>query len=265
MFRRRARQPERGVQLVHRAARLDARMGFRDAPAIHQSRRAVIPGFGRNAHADQLTRSIAFAKQNLRGRRWCGAARFKPSARAWFFARAVLMLPAAIKRFNGPPAAPFRFLQARQHVQSGFSIKFQTPTKPMKSIVMVSCIFAAAVKLAVAGEVTLSLKQTEGLKCSCTLSNATGQQIYVMPLYLKEQFFARPCGRTVLRAGRLAAVSSRRLDGFGSSGLRYSPSVYRHGKHSAPMAHHLPGFNRAVSHDQRGRAGGNEQNYNSFG
>jgi hypothetical protein len=73
-----------------------------------------------------------------------------------------------------------------------FSIKFQTPTKPMKSIVMVSCIFAAAVKLAVAGEVTLSLKQTEGLKCSCTLSNATGQQIYVMPLYLKEQFFARP-------------------------------------------------------------------------
>jgi hypothetical protein len=62
----------------------------------------------------------------------------------------------------------------------------------MKSIVMVSCIFAAAVRLAVAGEVTLSLKQTEGLKFSCTLSNATDQQIYVMPLYLVDVYNAQP-------------------------------------------------------------------------
>jgi hypothetical protein len=62
----------------------------------------------------------------------------------------------------------------------------------MKSIVIMSCIFAAAVKLAVAGEVTLSLKQTEGLKFSCTLSNATGQQIYVMPLYLVDVYYAQP-------------------------------------------------------------------------
>ena len=64
--------------------------------------------------------------------------------------------------------------------------------EPMKSIVIVSCIFAAVVKLAVAGEVTLSLKQAEGLRFSCTLSNATEQQIYVMPMYLEEQFYAQP-------------------------------------------------------------------------
>ena len=64
--------------------------------------------------------------------------------------------------------------------------------EPMKSIVIVSCIFATVVKLAVAGEVTLSLKQAEGLRFSCTLSNATEQQIYVMPMYLEEQFYAQP-------------------------------------------------------------------------
>jgi hypothetical protein len=62
----------------------------------------------------------------------------------------------------------------------------------MKSIVIVSCIFAALARLAVAGEVTLSLQQTEGSRFSCTLSNATEQQVYVMPFYLEEQFIARP-------------------------------------------------------------------------
>jgi hypothetical protein len=41
----------------------------------------------------------------------------------------------------------------------------------MKSTIIVSCVLAAAAGLLVAGEVTLSLKQTQGLRFSCSLTN----------------------------------------------------------------------------------------------
>ncbi len=62
----------------------------------------------------------------------------------------------------------------------------------MKSAIIMSCIFAAAVGLAAAGEITLSLKQVEGLKFSCSLTNSTGKQVYVLPIYLEEHFYAQP-------------------------------------------------------------------------
>ena len=62
----------------------------------------------------------------------------------------------------------------------------------MKSAIIVSCIFAAAVGLAAEEGITLSLKQVEGLKFSCSLTNATGKQVYVAPFYLEEHFYAEP-------------------------------------------------------------------------
>jgi len=62
----------------------------------------------------------------------------------------------------------------------------------MKLTIIFSLIFAAAIGLATAGEVTLSLKQIEGAKYSGSLTNATGQQVYIAPIYLVEQFNAQP-------------------------------------------------------------------------
>jgi hypothetical protein len=62
----------------------------------------------------------------------------------------------------------------------------------MKSAVILGFIFAATFGLVTAGEVTLSLKQIEGLKFSGSLTNATEQKIYVLPFYLMEQFYAQP-------------------------------------------------------------------------
>ena len=60
-----AGQPQRGVQLIHRAARLHARMIFRNAPAKHQRRRSRISRFSGDAHSPFTVATLsAFAKQN---------------------------------------------------------------------------------------------------------------------------------------------------------------------------------------------------------
>jgi hypothetical protein len=62
----------------------------------------------------------------------------------------------------------------------------------MKTNVIFSLIFAAAIGLAAGGEVTLSLKQIEGLKFSGSITNSTDRQVYVAPIYLVQQFYAQP-------------------------------------------------------------------------
>jgi len=61
----------------------------------------------------------------------------------------------------------------------------------MKTVIIL-IFFAAVVGLAAAGEITLSLKRVEGLKFSCSLTNATERQVYVAPFYLEEHFYAQP-------------------------------------------------------------------------
>jgi len=46
--------------------------------------------------------------------------------------------------------------------------------------------------LAPAGDATLSLKQSEGLRFSISLTNTNERQIYVVPFYLMEQLYADP-------------------------------------------------------------------------
>jgi hypothetical protein len=62
----------------------------------------------------------------------------------------------------------------------------------MKPTFIFGLIFAVAIGLAAAGEVTLSLKQIEGLEFSCSLTNASQKQVYVAPFYIMEQFYAQP-------------------------------------------------------------------------
>ena len=51
VFRRRAGQAERGVQLVNTSVGFDTRMALGDAPVEHQAGGAQIAGLGDNAHA----------------------------------------------------------------------------------------------------------------------------------------------------------------------------------------------------------------------
>ena len=62
----------------------------------------------------------------------------------------------------------------------------------MRATVILGFVLSAVVELAAAGEITLSLKQIEGLKFSCILTNASGNQVYVTPFYLEEHFYAQP-------------------------------------------------------------------------
>jgi hypothetical protein len=62
----------------------------------------------------------------------------------------------------------------------------------MKSFVIFFITFAVGAVLAAAGEITLSVKQTEGMKYSCSLTNATQNQLYIAPFYLEEHFYAQP-------------------------------------------------------------------------
>jgi len=48
---RRPCKAQRGVQFIYAAVRFDARMTLRDAPVVHQSRRAVVARARRDAHA----------------------------------------------------------------------------------------------------------------------------------------------------------------------------------------------------------------------
>jgi len=62
----------------------------------------------------------------------------------------------------------------------------------MKRFVIFCIFFVAATGFTAAGEITLSLKQIEGLKFSCSLTNASEKQVYVAPFYIMEQFYAQP-------------------------------------------------------------------------
>lgn len=62
----------------------------------------------------------------------------------------------------------------------------------MKFATIIFCAFTLAVMMAKAGEITLLIKQAQGLKFMGDLTNATATQVYIAPFYLEEQFYAQP-------------------------------------------------------------------------
>jgi hypothetical protein len=53
-------------------------------------------------------------------------------------------------------------------------------------------ILTAAVGSVMAGEITLTLKPVEWLKFTGCLTNGSRQTLYITPIYLREQFYAKP-------------------------------------------------------------------------
>lgn len=62
----------------------------------------------------------------------------------------------------------------------------------MKSVIISAFIFGMLTGLVVADGITLSLTQIEGLKYSCSLTNANKYQVYIAPFYLEEKFYKHP-------------------------------------------------------------------------